>query len=73
MTATAEDVAGNVSALAPIVPLVILTTAPEQPTLALDAASRLSPGLSTQTNREVVNLTGTTSGGMYVALTARST
>ena len=45
MTATVEDLAGNVGAPAAPVPLVILTTPPEQPTLALDAASRLSPGL----------------------------
>ena len=68
MTATVEDLAGNVGAPAAPVPLVILTTPPEQPTLALDAASRLSPGLPAQTDLNVVDLTGTTTGGVYVAL-----
>ena len=67
-TATAEDVAGNVSPAASPVPLSIITTPPAAPTLGLDAASQSPPGQTTQTTHEVVNLTGTTTAGVSVAL-----
>ena len=68
MTATAEDLAGNVSTAAAPVTLVISTTPPNSPTLGLDAASQSPAGQTTETNLAVVNLTGTTSAGAFVAL-----
>ena len=60
MTATAEDVAGNVSAVAGPVKLVVSTTPPTTPTLGLDAASQSPTGQTTETNLQSVTLTGTT-------------
>ena len=68
MTATAEDVAGNVSVAAAPVNVVIITAPPTVPTLGLDTASQSPPGQTTETNLQSVNLTGTTSAGVFVAL-----
>ena len=67
-TATTEDLAGNVSLPAAAVPLVIITTPPTTPTLGLDAASQSPPGQPAMTNLGIVNLTGTTAAGAFVAL-----
>ncbi len=68
ITATAEDIAGNVSTAAAPVTIVIRTTPPTAPTLGLDAESQTVPRQPTQTTKEIVNLTGTTDAGAYVAL-----
>ncbi len=68
MTATAEDLAGNVSTPAAPVNLQIVTTPPATPTLALIAADQFPTGQAEQTNLEHVTLTGTTSAGAFVAL-----
>ncbi len=68
MTATVEDVAGNVSAAAAPVMLVVSTSPPATPTLGLDAASQSTPGQTTQTNLQSVNLTGMTTAGAFVSL-----
>ncbi len=68
ITATAQDVAGNVSAAAAPVKLVISTTPPSTPTLGLDAASQSTAGQTTETNLPIVNLTGKTDAGVFVAL-----
>ncbi len=68
ITATAEDLAGNVSSPAAPVSLVIITTPPATPTLGLDAASQSQPGQPTLTDLGIVSLTGTTTAGVSVAL-----
>ncbi len=68
ITATAEDVAGNVSAAAAPVTIQIVTTPPATPTLGLIAADQFPSGQAEQTNLEHVTLTGTTSAGAFVAL-----
>jgi RHS repeat-associated protein len=68
ITATAEDIAGNVSTAAAPVPIVIQTTPPAAPTLGLDAASQSAPGQATVTDKDIVNLTGKTDAGAYVTL-----
>ena len=72
MTATAEDVAGNVSAAAAPVSIQILVTPPTTPTLALVAADQSPAGQPTQTNLEHVALTGTTSANAQVGLSRQS-
>jgi RHS repeat-associated protein len=68
ITATIEDIAGNVSTAAAPVTLVIRTGPPTAPTLGLDAASQSPAGQTTHTAKEIVNLTGKTDPGAYVAL-----
>ncbi len=69
ITATAEDVAGNVSQAGSPLTIMIDTAPPTAPTLGLDAASQTAPG---QTNKSVVNLVGQTDAGAYVALYRQS-
>ena len=68
ITATVENVAGNVSDAAAPVSINVQTTPPATPTLGLDAASQASPGQTTETTKDVVDLTGTTASGAFVAL-----
>ncbi|MDN5882843.1 MAG: Ig-like domain-containing protein, partial [Nitrosospira sp.] len=68
LNATAEDVAGNVSAVSPALQLTVDTTAPAIPTLSLAPQSDTgTPGDNTTTN-ETVTLTGSTSPGVRVDL-----
>ena len=60
--------AGNVSTPAAPVTIQIVTTPPTTPTLALAAGSQTVAGEPNDTTDQIVNLTGTTSAGTYVAL-----
>ena len=68
ITATVEDVAGNVAPRRSPVAVLIQTTPPTTPTLGLDAALQTVTGQPTETTDQVVGLTGTTSPGADVAL-----
>ena len=73
VTATAEDVAGNVGAAATPIALTIRTTPPATPTLALDPASQFPAGQASQTDKEVVNLSGRPTPAPSSPSTASST